>query len=31
MEKLGVHSLAEAVSIAERVGLLERAPQPPRG
>jgi FixJ family two-component response regulator len=31
MEKLGVHSLAEAVSIAERVGLLERSPQPARG
>jgi FixJ family two-component response regulator len=30
MEKLGVRSLAEAVSIAERVGLLGRAPQPPR-
>ena len=30
MAKLGVHSLAEAVSIAERAGLLERAPQSPQ-
>jgi FixJ family two-component response regulator len=30
MEKLGVRSLAEAVSIAERVGLLEPGAPPPR-
>ena len=29
MEKLGVHSLAEAVSIAERLGLLDPTAKPP--
>ncbi|MGO4622822.1 response regulator transcription factor [Ensifer sp. 2YAB10] len=29
MEKLGVHSLAEAVSIAERLGLLDATAKPP--
>lgn len=29
MEKLGVHSLAEAVSIAERLGLLDPTANPP--
>jgi FixJ family two-component response regulator len=30
MEKLGVHSLAEAVSIAERLGLIQAGAQPMR-